>query len=699
MNHFDQQSITDLEFDLIRLMLHDLCLSQPARDRMVELMPVRRFTDLRVVLFQAKEFLTLKTEGFAFPAVRFDAFEKELELLEVPDSMLSPEGFLKIYDASNTVNEVLLFFKEQAADGFPHLRELLDQVYFTTSITDAIEQVFDRKGEIRSDASPELQRIRNEMTAVKRQVNRNFSKVLKDYRDRGWLAETSEAYLHDRRVLSILSTHKRQVPGIMMGSSKTGNLTYIEPQANVALNHELEMLRDDERSEIHRILRQLTRQLAADAPLIKGYHALLIDLDVLQAKTRFAIQINADLPGLSNTPVIELKDAYHPLLFLNNRKAGIETKPQSLALEKTGRMLVISGPNAGGKSITLKTVGLIQVMLQSGLLVPVHPNSKMSFFHAVLSDIGDNQSIENQLSTYSYRLKRMKHFLEVTNQKSLLLLDEFGTGSDPDLGGALAEVFFEQLYQKGAYAVITTHYANIKTRAAAMKNAMNGCMLFDQESLEPLYQLSVGQPGSSFTFEVAEINGIPAEILDEARTRLDGRKVKLDRMISELQSEKAQVEKRNKAARDAERQARDAAQDFQKRKDRFEERLTSQQTLIERNNKYLAKGKKMHQFITRYDAKAKNTALMEEVRKFMAVEKSKMDDARKAEKLKAKSKEKKERTQRRKKDMAKIEVGSIVRLRTGKERGTVLEIDGKIATVAFGFMKTKVELAKLEYVA
>ena len=697
MKHFDTQSATDLEFDLIRLMLHDLCGSQAARDRMVDLGPIRAFKDLSAELGRVHEFHTVRTEGYSFPRVQFEEFHQDLELLDVPDSMLSQEGFVRIYDASNTVNDVLKFFKGCKGQ-FPGLEGLLEHVYHTTDITQAIDKVFDRHGKVRDDASPELASIRSSMTRVRRVITRNFNKVLKHYRDQGWLGDTQEAFLHDRRLLAIKSTHKRQVPGMALGASKQGTLTYIEPQENVPFNHELEMLRDDERSEINRILRALTAELRSHALLIKGYLTLLIELDVLQAKTKLAIDMEASLPGISKEPVVDLKNAYHPLLLLTNRKAGLPTKPQSVKLEKGSRMLVISGPNAGGKSITLKTIGLLQVMLQSGLLIPADPSSTMSFFHAVLSDIGDNQSIENQLSTYSYRLKRMKHFLDVANPKSLLLLDEFGTGSDPELGGALAEVFFERLYQKGAFAVITTHYANIKMKAANLKNAFNGCMLFDTESLEPLYKLSVGQPGSSFTFEVAEINGIDPEILEEAKSKLDGRKVKMDKLIAELQAEKSKVEKLNKAARQAERKAKEAEADYEKRKGRFEDRLETQQTLIERNNKYLTKGKKMHQFITNYNARSKNKELLEEVRKYLAMEKAKFDEERKTKNLKEKTKAKKERTAKRKADLSKIEVGCTVKLRTGKQRGTVLEIEGKTATVAFGFMKTKVDLSKLDYV-
>jgi DNA mismatch repair protein MutS2 len=298
-------------------------------------------------------------------------------------------------------------------------------------------------------------------------------------------------------------------------------------------------------------------------------------------------------------------------------------------MDKDSRMLVISGPNAGGKSITLKTVGLLQVMLQSGLLVPVAPGSKMSFFHAVLTDIGDNQSIENQLSTYSYRLKRMKHFLDVANRRSLVLLDEFGTGSDPDLGGALAEVFFEELYNRKSFGVITTHYGNIKLKAAQLRNARNGCMLFNMQTLEPTYQLSIGQPGSSFTFEVAEINGIPKELIEAAKKKLSQQKVQMDEMLSSLQDEKSKYQVLTQSAQSAGELASSAITEYEKKRERMEEKLQKQQDTMERNNKYLNHGRKLVQYIESYNLRTKNKELLDEVKKYLAMEKTKIEDVRK----------------------------------------------------------------------
>jgi len=327
----------------------------------------------------------------------------------------------------------------------------------------------------------------------------------------------------------------------------------------------------------------------------------------------------------------------------------------------------------------------------------------------VLTDIGDNQSIENELSTYSYRLKRMKHFLEVSNRRTLLLLDEFGTGSDPDLGGALAEVFFENLYNKKSFGVITTHYANIKLKADQLKNAINGCMLFDTETLEPLYKFSLGQPGSSFTFEVAQINGIPMGLIEDAKTRLDDRKVEMDRLLGELQREKTYLERLNNEHIEAQVLAQKAKNDYLDKKGRFEEKLKTQQETIEVNNKYINQGKKLKQFIDRFQAKNKkkdaNKPLFDEIAKYISLEKNKIEVVKQAEKIKREennkvpvAKRKKEIIQRDEFERAKIKVGSTVKLIATKQSGTVDEINGEMITVLFGFMRMKVEKEKLMWI-
>ncbi|MFN5295532.1 MAG: endonuclease MutS2 [Flavobacteriales bacterium] len=697
MMHFDSQAVKDLEFDLIRLMLHDFCLQPTARLRMIDLEPLRDHRRLKTELIRTHEFLQIRANGIAFPALDFEELEQEIRLLQLRDSVLNEESFFRIYKANILVNEILQAF-EGIEEACKELHVLVSDIEKSTYIPERVLQVFDNKWKVRDDASPELKSIRDGIVVVRRNISKNFAKVMRELSGKGFLGDTGEAYLNERKVLAVYSTHKRKVPGLVISSSKTGSLTYIEPEVNIQLNFELESLMDDERNEIRRILKELTQSIRHELPAIRNYQRCLTAFDFIQAKARMAADIDAILPEIEDEPVIDLRKAFHPLLMLQNRRAGRATFPQSLRMDRDSRMLVISGPNAGGKSITLKTVGLLQVMLQSGLLVPVAPGSKISFFHAVLTDIGDNQSIENQLSTYSYRLKRMKHFLDVANRRSLVLLDEFGTGSDPDLGGALAEVFFEELYNRKSFGVITTHYGNIKLKAAQLRNARNGCMLFNTQTLEPTYQLSIGQPGSSFTFEVAEINGIPKELIEAAKKKMSKQKVQMDEMLASLQDEKSKYQLLTQSAQSAGELASNAITEYEKKRERMEEKLQKQQDTMERNNKYLNHGRKLVQYIESYNLRTKNKELLDEVKKYLAMEKTKIEDARKQKSIQKSIVKQREEKKAKDRRTEAIKVGSTVRLENTKQTGKVIEMDKGQAVVAIGVFKTKVDLGKLEFI-
>jgi DNA mismatch repair protein MutS2 len=697
MMHFDSQAVKDLEFDLIRLMLHDFCLQPTARLRMIDLEPLRDHRRLKMELIRTHEFLQIRANGIAFPALDFEELEQEIRLLQLRDSVLNEESFFRIYKANILVNEILQAF-EGIEEACKELHVLVSDIEKSTYIPERVLQVFDNKWKVRDDASPELKSIRDGIVVVRRNISKNFAKVMRELSGKGFLGDTGEAYLNERKVLAVYSTHKRKVPGLVISSSKTGSLTYIEPEVNIQLNFELESLMDDERNEIRRILKELTQSIRHELPAIRNYQRCLTEFDFIQAKARMAADIDAILPEIEDEPVIDLRKAFHPLLMLQNRRAGRATFPQSLRMDRDSRMLVISGPNAGGKSITLKTVGLLQVMLQSGLLVPVAPGSKMSFFHAVLTDIGDNQSIENQLSTYSYRLKRMKHFLDVANRRSLVLLDEFGTGSDPDLGGALAEVFFEELYNRKSFGVITTHYGNIKLKAAQLRNARNGCMLFNTQTLEPTYQLSIGQPGSSFTFEVAEINGIPKELIEAAKKKMSKQKVQMDEMLASLQDEKSKYQLLTQSAQSAGELASNAITEYEKKRERMEEKLQKQQDTMERNNKYLNHGRKLVQYIESYNLRTKNKELLDEVKKYLAMEKTKIEDARKQKSIQKSIIKEKEEKKTKERRTGSIKVGSLVRLENTKQTGTVIDLEKGQATVAIGVFKTKVDVNRLEFI-
>lgn len=701
----DEQTIKDLEFETVRQWLRSLTVGPTASEKFTHLTPISDRKQLIHDLYITKELLEIRQEGESFPNIQFEELTHELKMLPIENAVLSLEGYMRIHRASVLSNELLHFFDKRDVD-YPLLHEHINQVYYTKDIIELIEKVFDKFGNVKDDASEELFNIRSRIKIVIREINKNFDKELRKLTRLNMLGDITETFVENRRVLTVVSSHKKKVGGNILGSSNTGNLTYIEPEINVPLNGELDALKFDERKEIDRILRILRKALFEYYELIKGYQNILTEIDFINAKARLAYRQEAVLPGIEEDLVTELTDAFHPILLSNNKLQNKKTIPQQLSLDKFHRMLVISGPNAGGKSITLKTVGLFQLMFQSGLLVPANENSRMCIFNRICSDIGDNQSIENELSTYSYRLKRMKEFIDVADRKTFFLLDEFGTGSDPDLGGALAEAIFEKLYNKKSFAVITTHYSNIKLKADKLKNAFNGSMLFNTDTLEPTYIFNPGQPGSSFTFEVAQINGIPEDIIESAKEKLDSQKVRMDKLLSDLQKERHYYSRLKQEYAEAQQNAEEAIESSKETKEYYEEKLNSIRQNADRNNKYIQLGQKMQSFIDSYITnsrkKTANEKLIGEVNKFLAVEKSKIETIKTEEKKKKQLQNrqplKKQAPKKDEHNRDKIKLGSRVKIIATKQIGTVEEIDKKVATVVFGFARIKVDLSKLSWV-
>lgn len=704
MHFFDEKTAIDLEFDQIRSLLVKQAKTVTVANRLSKLQPLRSAKKVDYKLGLVHELQLIRNRGLSFPRMEFEELKKDLQLLNVKASVLDEAGIIRILDANRFVNALFQFFKAQEVE-YELLKSLLKEAHYTKAIEKEIEKIFDKRLKIKDDASEALLSIRQSLNRVKRQINKNFDKALKAAKRDGYIDDLQEDFIDNRRVLTVVSTYKRQVEGQILGTSKTGSLTYIEPQVNRALNFEFDQLMDDERKEIRKILANLTDFLRLRIDLIEEYQKIICEFDEINAKEKLARSINGLRPQINfKSQDTFLKEAYHPLLYLKNKEAKLKTVPQTFSLDSDKRLLVISGPNAGGKSITLKTMGLLQLMFQSALLVPVSSQSKMAFFDFVLSDIGDNQSIENQLSTYSYRLQRMNFFLKKIGPKTLLLLDEFGTGSDPELGGALAEVFFETIYEAKCFGVITTHYSNIKLKAAELSEAINANMIFNRKTLSPEYQLAIGQPGSSFTFEVAEMNGIPKAMIAKAKKKVDGKKLKFDQLISDLQKDKSILKKLKSESYQARLEMEESQKDFEAKSEHYEERLERQQKMIERNNKYLNHGKKMSQFIQNYPSKskAKQNELLKEVKKYITIEKSKIETAlrkeQEAQKLKeaqSKANQKKKRKPLNQKQEKPIAVGVRAKIKNTKQIGEVISIDGKEATVAFGNLRAKVKLVDL----
>ena len=706
MLYFDKNTATDLEFDQIKDWLIQFCQTETVANRMAQLQPINELKKVEESLNLSHELQLIRSTGLLFPRLELQELKKELKFLSISGSVLQIEGLIKFLDASLLANELFLFFKENG-QAYPNLKGLMGEAYYTRTIEKEMDKVLDKRLQIRDDASEKLKTIRQSIKRCTKQINRNFDKVLRAGLYKGYIDPIKEKVVDNRRVLTVISSYKREVEGSIMGGSKTGSLTYIEPQINKALNSELDQLIDDERKEIHRILTELSAFFRGEFSLLSAYQKIIYAFDEVNAKVKLALKIDGVRPQINQqNQDAFLKEAYHPILFVKNAASKVKTIPQTFELKKESRLLVISGPNAGGKSITLKTIGLLQLMFQSGLMVPVNPQSKMGFFDYILSDIGDNQSIENELSTYSYRLQRMNFFLKKMTPKTLLLLDEFGTGSDPDLGGALAEVFFETIYNGGCFGVITTHYANIKLKASQLPEAVNANMLFNRTTLSPEFQLMMGQPGSSFTFEVAQKNGIPAEMIALAKAKVNVQKIEFDQLISDLQRDKSVLQKLKKESYHSKQLMDATMHSFELKKKHFEESLVTQQKRIERNDKYLSHGQKMFQFIQGYPSKskAKQIEYLKEVKKYLTMEKSKGEQAlrkvQEAKRLKEKAQQNNSQSKKNKKihpqkAVKQLEVGFRVKLKSSRQVGEVIQVDGQEAKVIFGNLTAKVKVKDL----
>lgn len=689
MRIYDNNTYQLFEYDKIRKFIEAHCRNASSKNLAKSLEPIEDRELCKLQLQQLNEYVSLYRNKGYFPDTLFHDFEAECNLLSVAGTILTEKQFMNIKHVSLIVNDVFRFISEREVQ-FPFMKMLLQDVYVTQDIIKAIEKVIDETAQVRSSASKTLADIRHELSSKRREAERKFRQFINDLNKLGWLRENEENFYNGRRVLAVMAEHKRDVKGIVHGSSDTGKTTFIEPNVTVELNNDIAELEGEERREIFKLLRELTQNLRPFAALIKSYHILLTQLDFLRAKALFALDINAHHPLIENEPSIELYNAVHPILYLQNKEANKKTIPMSLHLHKTQRIIIISGPNAGGKSITLKTVGLIQLMLQSALLIPCESHSKISFFNHLLVDIGDSQSIENALSTYSSRLLAMKKFLQIANRRTLFLIDEFGTGTDPELGGAIAEVILEELNKKMAYGIITTHYTNIKLLADNLKGVTNASMLFNPETLEAKYELLVGQPGSSYTFEVAEKIGLPTHIIKRAADKISSDKVKLNRLLADVQREKNRLDEEAEALKEQQEQSLKAKEKYdalyQKLMKRFEKSKEEQEEL----NKVNELGRKFQVLAEEWQQnKDKKVVIQKFVNKLTEEKRKKQEQL---------ALEKREKTKEKAIAKAKlrIRVGGKVRILKSHQTGIVQEIIEDKARVTFGMMKSVIGLENLE---
>jgi len=718
MINISKKTLQDLEFESVIQQVAAHNVTSLGKTEVLATLPFSKRDQVIDALRLTNEFVSSFENENRIPNHGFDAITSELKLIQIENNYLEIDGFRKIASLCVTTNILLKFFKK-FHEYYPLLHTVSLQLEANKEIPEAIHSVVDKFGEIRNDASDTLYGLRKSIQAVRTKINTSFNSALSMYNSAEYLDDIRETVMENRRVLAVKAMYRRKVKGSIMGASKTGSIVYIEPDATHQHQRDLNNLEFEETEEIKRILLELTSFISGYSPLLESYQQFLTKLDVIYAKAKYAKEINAVLPEITTHQELDLVNAYHPLLLVANKSEGLKTNPQTITMTTNSRIIVISGPNAGGKSITLKTVGLLQLMVQSGMLIPVHERSKLCLFDTILSDIGDNQSIENHLSTYSYRLKQMNYFLKKCNKQTLFLIDEFGTGSDPELGGALAETFLEVFYEREAFGIITTHYSNLKLLANELPHIQNANMLFDEKTLLPLYKLVIGQAGSSFTFEVAQKNGIPYSLINRSKKKIERGKIRFDKTIAKLQKERSKLEKTERALKQNEIKKSLETDKLETTNAKAKKKLQSYQELFDSNQRLVYLGQKISDLGERYFENKRKRELMNELFKLVQIENSKRQKIslkqKKAQKAKEaelkKEVEKKVAVIRKEKKKQKekaalippkpkrvLVVGDSVRLEDGRAVGTLDKLEKNKAVVNYGLFTTTVNIDRLEYV-
>jgi DNA mismatch repair protein MutS2 len=531
-------------FDKIRNMLQEYCLSTLGKKHVDAISFDASHGSLLVTLNQAEEFRQILLSGQSFPNSGYFDLTEELKRIQLKGTYVYPEAMFDLKTSLQTINSILEFFKKDEEGRYQELGKLARDMEPHDKLLDEIERIIDDKGEIRDNASPTLKEIRDKLISKQRSIDRRIRKSMKAAHAAGIAPEDAEVTIRGGRlVIPVKAASKRQLQGFIHDESATGQTVYIEPTEVFDLNNEIRELENAERREIINILISFTDQLRVESDALFSAYTFMGMIDFIRAKARMALAIEGIKPRLKPTPLFNWRNARHPLLFLALKEQEKQVVPMDLELNKKDRILVISGPNAGGKSVCMKTAGLVQYMLQCGLLVPMEENSEAGIFSKIFINIGDEQSLENDLSTYSSHLLNIKEFIRSADRNTLFLIDEFGTGTEPQLGGAIAEASLHALNAKKAFGVVTTHYANIKMMAENEAGIINGAMLFDTKEMKPMYQLNIGKPGSSFAFEIARKTGFPEDVLEHAGSITGYSQIDFEKQLQELESEKLQLEK------------------------------------------------------------------------------------------------------------------------------------------------------------
>lgn len=691
MKFFPESALVQLEYEKVKTLLALHCRTEYAKDKAGGLRIHTKKEFIITELQQTNEFKLVQQSGQHFPNDFTHNLQKELKLLSIPGAVLSGEQFLLIRRLTDNANNIFRWFDNERRTAYPAMAKLTSDAYYEKVVIEMIDEILDETGQVKDSASEELTDIRMSLYRKRNELRRVFEKIVGKLNKQGYLADIEESFMNGRRVLAVFAEQKRMIKGILHGESDSRRTSFIEPEETTELNNTIFSLENEERKEVYRILRKLTQDLGVYSSLLKTYHVISGEYDFIRAKAKFAVEYNGNYPVVMDKAHIKLIQAYHPLLYLYNKTNSKPTIPVDINLNEKQRILVISGPNAGGKTVTLKTVGLLQLMMQSGLLVPVHPDSEMGIFKQIMIHIGDTQSLEFELSTYSSHLKNMKYFMENANGKTLFFIDELGSGSDPNLGGAFAEVIMEELALKHSFGIVTTHYLNLKVMANKVPGIINGAMQFDEKNLLPLYKLIVGKPGSSYTFSIAERIGLEKRLIDKARKLVDEDHFTLDKLLNRTEQDLQHIDQEKaslqKLLNENERLKKEMQQVIDKERHRQEvERLKEQNKISEERLAYVKD--------------------MERRLKAMVIEWRKADDKEKVVKMihallfKQREKLVSEKQQKKLDEKfveigGEVKVGDKVKMKKNRHTGIVKEIKGKKALLQVGIMPMTVDLKDL----
>jgi DNA mismatch repair protein MutS2 len=694
MKLFPESTLVQLEFDKIKALLEAYCRTVYAKNKAANLRVHTQRSFIELELQQTHEFLLLTRHGLYFPQEEIANLEKEIKLLSIPGAVLSEDQFVDVRRLADALQQIFRWFDNERREAYPALTRVIENTYYEKAIIGLIDEVIDESGQVKDNASDDLAKIRLNLYKRRNELRRAFDRILQRLGKQGYVADIEEAFLNGRRVVAVFAEQKRQIKGILHGESDTRKTAFIEPEETIELNNEIFALENEESREVYRILRELTARLGIYSPLLKTYLEIVGLFDFIRAKAKLAADMDGVFPTLHDKAHVELIKAYHPLLLLYNRKSNKTTIPVDVKLDAQQRILVISGPNAGGKTVTMKTVGLLQLMLQSGLLVPVNPYSQMGVFKQLMIHIGDTQSLEFELSTYSSHLKNMKYFIENANGKTLFFIDELGSGSDPNLGGAFAEVIMEELGKKHAMGIVTTHYLNLKVMANKTPGIVNGAMAFDEESLLPLYKLIIGKPGSSYTFSIAERIGLDKSLINRAKKMVDDSHFKLDHLLNkaeqDLRSLTDKETKLNALLKDNERLKRDMESLIKKEKHHQQIELLKQQNKVTEDRIAYLKDmeRKLRQMVGDWRKATSDEDKLNLMKSFQLLL-FKQQQQQKNEKAQKKINKKYEEAE------GVIEVGVKVLMKQNHQVGEVKEIRGKKAVVQLGLIPLTVDLSDL----